>query len=281
MKRLSTVLIIFGCFMSPLAFAQQWTLYYSQTATANGDGSLTVTPTVSIVGNDGGYCSPLDQNFGVESPAVMLNGNTWQIGDGLQSGDSDGLVDEIDFAYTFPSVMLPSDGTPVDMSYAAKVHGVCYGNHNGSFPPYSQNAFYINPFVDGVAPTASPAPCWIIDNSPPCLLPWPALWTSVPRYGVQRNLYSQAKGIKVGLAKTFVLWIGGQLQGHCATTRNCSNTSTPRCPIASIWVGDNGTCSPAWKVLCAAITVGDAAPTCYVNWAVQLTDTSPGVCTPQ
>jgi hypothetical protein len=41
-----------------LAAAQSWTLYYTDTEVLNSDNSLTITPTVTISGDDGGYLTP-------------------------------------------------------------------------------------------------------------------------------------------------------------------------------------------------------------------------------
>jgi hypothetical protein len=166
-----------------------------------------------------------------------LNGNSWQFGDSIRAGEVTIGGQTINFAYTFPNVTLPSDGTAVDMSYPAKVHGVCYGLHTGAWPPYAPSSFYGYYFLDGTYPYVSPAPCYITDTSPQCSLPWPALWSSVPRYGIQHDLVSQAVGFDAALARTLVKMIPGtesncftalgQVYCDYATTIWCTPATTP------------------------------------------------------
>jgi hypothetical protein len=116
-------------FLTTLAAAQgSWTLYYSDTQTVNGDGTVTLPPTVGITGDDGGYCNVYTPLYGYETSSVMLNGNAWAIGDTITSGGLDYGSPPVDFAYTFPDVTLPADGTEVDLSYAGKVQGICFVN---------------------------------------------------------------------------------------------------------------------------------------------------------
>lgn len=53
-------LILALLLLAGISVAQQgtWTSYISYTSTVNADGSVTVTPTVSVSGNDGGWCDP-------------------------------------------------------------------------------------------------------------------------------------------------------------------------------------------------------------------------------
>jgi hypothetical protein len=196
-----TRLLLFGL-LATAAVAQQgtWTLYYADNETLNQDGSITVTPQVWISGDDGGYCAPLYGMFGYDVPAVLLNGNPWQVGDLTISGGQSGFGDPVQFYYTFPDVTIPNDGTTVDLSYAGKVQGICWGRSDdersmwaGSIP--NIYAFFTANFVDGTAPTTSPGPCFINGfSSPGCALPWPFLYAQIPPGSRHSDLYSESVG---------------------------------------------------------------------------------------
>jgi hypothetical protein len=237
MRTLSGVLALLVLSEVTAAEIGNWTLYYSDLRNFNGDGSGTITPTLSVVGDDGGWCSAYDQNFGVETPALMLNGNKWVLGDSIQSGQVDIGGQTINFAYTFPNVSI-SAGQTVDMSYAAKVHGVCYGNHNGAFPPFTMNAFFGDTFVDGTAPPVFPSPCYIVTGSPSCPLPWPPLWQTVPSPGRQQDLDSQKVPVGIRFSVTFwgpspIVTKGPSGEIHCTYNVLACSTGTPTCKSAT------------------------------------------------
>ena len=114
---------------APLAAASEstWTIYYADNMTINDDGSITITPQVSISGDDGGYCPASAGMYGVDMPSVMLHGNPWQVGPLFKSGGQSGGGDPVQFVYTFPDVTLSPGGTQVDMSFASHVAGNCWG----------------------------------------------------------------------------------------------------------------------------------------------------------
>jgi hypothetical protein len=150
-----------------------WTLYYSETDTVNGDGSVTITPTVSISGDDGGYCTVYDELEGYEWPVVMLNGNAWAVGSQWASGgESGGGPSPVYVSNTFPNVTIPA-GQQADLSFAGKVQGECH-----LFPGIWDNspavAFFDSQFSDGLMPT-TPAgyPCFIATT---CPANWPIVF---------------------------------------------------------------------------------------------------------
>lgn len=106
-----------------------WTIYYADNATVNDDGSIALTPQVSISGDDGGYCPAASGMYGVDIPSVMLHGNPWQVGPLFRSGGQSGGGEPVQFIYTFPDVILPADGTHVDLSFASKIAGSCWGRN--------------------------------------------------------------------------------------------------------------------------------------------------------
>jgi hypothetical protein len=110
-----------GVFAAALEAA--WTVYFAENVTVNDDNSIILTPQVSISGDDGGYCPAASGMFGVDTPSVMLHGNPWQIGPLFRSGGQLGGGDPVQFVYTFPDVILPADGTSVDLSFASHVEG--------------------------------------------------------------------------------------------------------------------------------------------------------------
>lgn len=149
-------LSLFLLSLSLVATAQgAYTLYYSDTDIVNADGSVTLTPTVSLSGNDGNFCAVAFDYFETqEIPAVMLNGNTWSYGSKQVGGGTplwpDGTI-YINFVHTFPSVTLPANGNAVDMSYAGKVMANCADITEGGAPMGNpNNTFYGLQFVDGM-----------------------------------------------------------------------------------------------------------------------------------
>jgi len=104
-----------------------WTVYYTDNATVSEDGSVMLTPSVSISGDDGGYCPAAFGMYGVDIPSVMLHGNPWQVGPLFRSGGQLGGGQNVQYSYTFPDVILRADGTTVDLSFASHVEGSCWG----------------------------------------------------------------------------------------------------------------------------------------------------------
>jgi hypothetical protein len=69
----------------------------------------------------------------------MLNGNAWASFGPYTSGTGATMS----FYHTFPNVTLPADGTPVDLSYAGTVQGLCYYTYrSGQIPPFTWYDFY-------------------------------------------------------------------------------------------------------------------------------------------
>jgi len=178
-------------FLPALASATvgSWTLYYSEVNTVNSDGSVTVSPSVALVGNDGGWCSPLDENYGVEVPFILLNGNAWYGGDdySVQSGDLDGEND-INLAHTFSSVTIAPGGS-ADLAYGGKVTGLCRYNWDVEYDdsPWVET-FYGAPWVDNLEPGTAPAPCFLGTN---CTLPWPPSIQATQQPEIRMDLTSQ------------------------------------------------------------------------------------------
>ncbi|MGI9101847.1 MAG: M23 family metallopeptidase [Terriglobales bacterium] len=173
-----------------MAQTGSWTLYYSDTQVVNADGSITVTPTISLSGTDGGWCNISSNAYGYDVVALMVNGNTWYRSGPYDSGDPYPNIFE---DHTFPAVTVPADGSQVDLSYAGKVQGTCFSlNDNEPMPPYSVTAFYTGLFIAGRSPSLAPAPCYILEGFVPiCTIPWPSLWSSLPHHLSNVNLYSQ------------------------------------------------------------------------------------------
>ena len=147
-----------------------WNLYYADVQTVNSDGSVTVTPTVSISGYDGDYCAAVDGYQGYDVLAVMLVGNAWAKSGNLTSGGY-----QYSLSHTFPNVTI-EPGSSADMSYAGKVDGGCFsfpardGNESGGSP-----GFYSTPFLEGSG-TYFPSPCFLdVDDEPTCGMPWPSI----------------------------------------------------------------------------------------------------------
>jgi hypothetical protein len=248
-KFIFTLCILLG--LSTVSSAQFFTLYYSDTVTYNGNPptSATVTPTVSVTGDDGGYCSPADQNFGNETGLVLLNGNSWFVDSAIQSGGVADTGRGINTVHTFPSTTVPG-GTIYDFSFAAKVQGVCFAYHNGAFPPggYSEGNWFLAPnvFWDG-APGPPPSPCFIGNGSPQCN-PFPTVWTTVPRFGIRQSLFDQSTPNQWEIAFTGVYWNGpaptcyGVSQQICSylVHNNCTPaTSPPDFNLENALLGDH------------------------------------------
>ena len=83
----------------------------------------------------------------------------------------------------------------------------------------------------------------------------------------------------IGGAYTKEVWIGGQLQGFCAVTRACNNTTTPLCTAPSVYVG-NASCSPAWNSYWVTVKIGTGPTHCFVAFSSATSDTSQEWCTP-
>jgi hypothetical protein len=175
-------------FMCGLALGQSWLLYYSDTEVANGDGSVTITPTVLLWGDDGGSCSELDGQAGYDTPAVVLNGNAWVEGDTVLAGGAEGGGGLVQVANTFPNVTLPAGGT-ADLSFAGKVQQACGTQSTiwGSWP-LGWSAFFSSSFFDGFLPNIPPAPCFLGTS---CAVPFPNLYSGTPQHVVSRDIASQ------------------------------------------------------------------------------------------
>jgi hypothetical protein len=157
---------------------------------------VTLTPTVSVSGDDGGYCSSYQEGqWGYDIPAVMLNGNAWALGNKFASGGEFGGGDAVSLTVTFPNVTV-QPGAVVDLSFASKVQGVCYSfYHSGWNAPRLE--FYSAGFLDGSAPNISPGPCWIPEGfTNTCQLPWPLMLPSLPAGGSYDDLDSQAISVQ-------------------------------------------------------------------------------------
>lgn len=207
-----------------------WTLYYSDTPQVNPDGSITITPTVSLTGSDGGgYCDPMNDCDGREQSFVMLNGNAWQGGYVYDAGDS------ISLTYTFPDVTLPV-GASVDLSYAGKVEGasrILPGGASWIDPSLSQFYLAANPFIDGDSPYINAyAPCWIDtslinNNAPPCGLPWVNPLTGLPAGWHPSDLDSQ----QVAQTDMTIPPCGAIRISAPAQSQQCNGTSTYHAPF--------------------------------------------------
>jgi RHS repeat-associated protein len=88
--------------------------------------------------------------------------------------------------------------------------------------------------------------------------------------------------IYIGGAYTKEIWIGGQLNGWCAVTSACTNTATPQCYSSKIYVGPNGSCSPAWNNYFMTYRFGTGPVHCVGIGGLSLPtgDTSSEWCTP-
>lgn len=83
----------------------------------------------------------------------------------------------------------------------------------------------------------------------------------------------------IGWAYTKEVWIGAQLQGFCAVTRACNNTTTPLCTAPSVYVG-GANCSPAWNSYWVTVKIGTGPTQCFVAFSNATSDTSQEWCTP-
>jgi hypothetical protein len=110
---------------TPLPVAATWLLYYTDNETINDNGSITITPEVSISGDDGGFCAVAGGFHGFDIPSVMLHGNSWQVGPSFVSGGQSGGGEPVQIVYAFPNVTIPASGESVDLSYASHVEGEC------------------------------------------------------------------------------------------------------------------------------------------------------------
>jgi hypothetical protein len=125
-RRLLLLLLMLAFPLTASAQTGSWTLYYSETPPqVNSDGSVTLTPTVSLTGDDGGYCNVWNGMMGYDTPAVMLNGNAWATGYPAQAGGPNYGGEEIYLSNTFPDVTV-QPGASADLSFAGKVEGVCW-----------------------------------------------------------------------------------------------------------------------------------------------------------
>jgi hypothetical protein len=71
------------------------------------------------------------------------------------------------------------------------------------------------------------------------------------------------------------------LNGWCAVTSHCTNTSTPMCSSAGIFVGANGSCSPAWDSYFMTYKLGSGPWHCVgVGLSNPTNDTNAEWCTP-
>lgn len=200
------MLRVFSCLLllATFASAQQgaWTIYYSDTDTANADGSVTITPTVSISGDDDGYCNIWSGFSGYEQPGVMLNGNAWQWQVAQGSGGANYGGYPVSWAYTFPNVTV-QPGAVTDMSFAGKIQGLCNFRAGLNMPGMYLTHFYLGQFVDGVAPGYSPGPCWLLNpNSPACPVPWPYIYTASLVGWHAADLDSQQVAFSIGAGYT-------------------------------------------------------------------------------
>lgn len=215
-----------------------WTLYYSETPPqVNPDGSITITPTVSLTGSDGGiYCDPLVDCDGREQPLIMLSGNAWQAGEVYDAIGYPGYP--IAFSYTFPSVTV-SPGQTADLSYAGKVAGasrIIPGGGQWIYPTWSP--FYQGAFLNGTGPLSFPGPCWIVgsytnNGNPDCPQPWTSPWTGLPVAWHPSDLDSQQVAFTVRIAiATYAL---------ATVNENGTATYTLSCPNGN----QNATCGTA------------------------------------
>jgi hypothetical protein len=184
--------LLFTC---GLALGQSWLLYSSDTEVVNGDGSVTITPTVLLWGDDGGSCSELDGQVGYDTPAVVLNGNAWVEGMTVLAGGVEGNGGIVEVSYTFPNVTLPGNGTAVDLSFGGKVQQACGTQSTfwGNWPD-GWGVFFTSSFLDGYLPNIPPGPCNMLLNG--CTTPWPSLYKDVPQHVVNRDIDSQQVGKK-------------------------------------------------------------------------------------
>ena len=192
---MKTITLLCLLLLPVIAMAQSYTLYYSDIETVNSDNSVTVTPTVAILGNDGAYCDPFEGYTGYEYPLVMLNGNAWQLGPKYAAVGGAGT--NINFARTFPNVTLPANGSVVDLSYAGKIQGVCKISRGGGWVQPLEIPFYSGDFLDGSSPIAPPySPCFVAGllGSPSCPTPLPDIFTPYPLGWVGDDLASQQVG---------------------------------------------------------------------------------------
>lgn len=192
----------------------------------NADNSVTLTPTLSISGDDGGWCSLTNNNYGYDTPALLLNGNKWQIEAWYYDAG-----DPIDFEYTFPNVTLPANGTPVDLSYAGKVQGACASMNDDELnPPFQIGAFYtpVALFTDGFTPSVSPGPCWILPGFlPACPSHWPSMWSGIPHPYLKLGPGQPESG--AGRCGNSALWRIEHLSAKADTDVRPGNYDVPRC----------------------------------------------------
>lgn len=187
MRRL-LLLLVLAFPVTASAQVGSWTLYYSDTPQVNPDGSITLTPTVGISGDDGGYCNVFNGMEGFETPAVLLNGNAWTVGTTAPAGGADYGGESIEFAVIFPDVTIAA-GNTADLSFAGNVSAVCWANPDeAEEPDEPYNTFYGNVFEDDIEPNISPAPCFLGVG---CASPWPNLYETYARGGHPVNLDSQ------------------------------------------------------------------------------------------
>ena len=251
--------------ISNLVAAQSYTLYYSDIEVVNPDTSVTVTPTVSISGWDGGYCDPFNGFTGYEYPLVMLSGNPWQVGPEYES--SGGMGTYISYPHTFSSVTV-QPGQVADLSFAGKVQGVCKYS-SGTFTEPSILPFYTSSFVDGSGPNISPGPCWISGflGQPACPAYWPYIFTLTPAGWHPSDLGSQQVGQLFRISTTYWgppvtrindLCYWGSLACSAGTTATCTHgyglTFAPACPdyVKAEWLVVNGACVPVPYVQAAS-----------------------------
>jgi hypothetical protein len=217
--------------------------------------------------------------FGYDVPAVLLNGNSWQIGDLTISGGQSGFGDPVDFYYTFPEVTV-AVGATVDLSYAGKVQGICWGRDDEEYDQWGNTGqevymLYNSLFWDGVLPNIFPSyPCFLNGSSSPCTLPWPFLYAQLPPGSRHSDLYSGSVAQTVTLDSPPVItgiypsdWYAGTTQsvtftGQYFGTNGPTLTFSPATGISYSLTSYNDT------QIAANVTVASGTPNEAVDVAV-------------
>ena len=190
----------------------------------------------------------------------------------------------MDQVHTGQAVYVPATGQPVGVDFAVEADVFCSGAPNPTYYQYPSLAYLISWSnvelyywsLQGFEPAQYNPPYYIAYCPSAAICP--------VNYGVASiknfvNFADFQTYIMAG-AYTKEIWIGGQLQGHCAVTSSCKNTSTPMCALGSIWVGQNGTCSPAWNSYFLTYRIGSGSAHCVNLFSNPTNDTGAEDCTP-
>jgi hypothetical protein len=210
MKRTLLTISLFVLFASVFSFGQSLTTYVDvePTSVDPNTGVVQASPTVSVSGDDGGWCQlpetmPPVQGYTV--PAVMMNGNTWQIG-GVTTAGNFYPIQEV---ATFDTISSgPNDG-PTDISVGTTLSGYCPDVYPLSYPPdEADNPFFQSDsiFVDGLLPNFMPGPCTIKDGQWNSCTWWGKIWLSIQGAATAIELLTLKFPIEERAGYTRALW---------------------------------------------------------------------------